>query len=322
MDTIDKKLLNILQFSFPLTTEPWQSIAAELSLSEGEVLQRISHLKELGIVRQISPIFASKNIGYHSTLAAFAVPESRIEEVAQHVSTHRGVSHNYLRNNCINLWFTVTVPKDVPLESEVQRIAQECGITKWFYLPSEKTYNIGFTLNMNKDARLSSSIQKETNKKPDLPYDTSFIATVQEDLPLVTNPYKAIAETLSMTEEAVVDQLERYISAGYIRRVAAVLRPTKAGFTHNVMVGWETADNAASDALGIFAASLEPVSHSYRRQKHVDWPISVYTMIHGQSQADIEAVIAEIRAAHNPRSVIPLKTLREFKKERVLYYLS
>lgn len=322
MDAIDKELLNILQFSFPLTTTPWLTIAGQLSLPESEILKRIAKLKEAAVVRQISPIFDSREIGYHSTLAAFEVPNHRIDEVAEEVSNHKGVSHNYLRDNKINLWFTVTIPQEHSLEAEVESIAQKLEIENWFYLPSEKTYNIGFKLNMNKSSISPSALATPPQlDSSHIAYDTTFISRVQHDLPLVTRPYSSLARELSMSEEAIVQQLEKYIAVGYIRRVAAVLRPTQAGFTHNVMVGWETADVSASDKLGLFASTLEAVSHSYRRKKHIGWPISVYTMIHGQTEEDIEETIAEIKATHNPQNVVSLKTVREFKKVRVLYYM-
>lgn len=322
MDITDKALLNILQFSFPLTTTPWQTIAEQLSLPEPEIIQRIERLKKSGVVRQISPIFDSKKIGYHSTLAAFEVPEHHIDEVAQEVSKHKGVSHNYLRDNIINLWFTVTIPQEHSLEAEVESIAQRLNIENWFFLPSEKTYNIGFKLNMNKETITESSTVRTTPTEiGHTTYDKTFISKIQHDLPLVPYPYSSLSQELSMSEEDIVEQLQHYIAIGYVRRVAAVLRPTKAGFTHNVMVGWETTDTEASDKLGMFASSLEAVSHSYRRKKQRHWPISVYTMIHGQSVEDIEEAISRICVYHKPLNVVSLKTIREFKKVRVLYYV-
>lgn len=322
MDATDKALLNILQFSFPLTTTPWLCIAEQLSVSESEVLERIGSLKEAGIVRQISPIFDSKRIGYHSTLAAFEVPQHRIDEVSQEVSKHKGVSHNYLRDNKINLWFTVTIPQELSLEAEVESLAQRLHIENWFYLPSEKTYNIGFKLNMNSSTITETApVNPLQDESHHMSYDTSFISKVQHDLPLVSQPYSSLAQELAMSEEEIVSQLHSYIAVGYVRRVAAVLRPTKAGFTHNVMVGWETSNTEASDKLGIFAASLEAVSHSYRRKKHSNWPISVYTMIHGQTIEEVEDAVSKICDHHNPLNVVSLKTIREFKKVRVLYYM-
>ena len=73
MDTIDKKILDDLQKNFPLDTRPFLRIGENAGISEEEVLKRVTDLKSDGIIRQISPIFDSSRIGYHSSLCAFKV---------------------------------------------------------------------------------------------------------------------------------------------------------------------------------------------------------------------------------------------------------
>ena len=110
MDTVDREILHYLQYDFPLTTRPFSTIARRLELSPRMVIERIARLKQKNIIRQISPIFDSSKIGYHSVLAAFKVPNQRLDAVAQQLNALPAVSHNYVRTNEYNLWFTVTIP--------------------------------------------------------------------------------------------------------------------------------------------------------------------------------------------------------------------
>ncbi|MDD5676212.1 MAG: Lrp/AsnC family transcriptional regulator, partial [Chitinivibrionales bacterium] len=118
MDKIDRAILNRLQYGFPLTIRPFSTIAGSLGLTSDEVLERIAELKRSDIVRQISAIFDSSKIGYQSVLVAFKVPLQKLEAVAQELNANPGVSHNYVRTNDFNLWFTLTIPKTADLKKE------------------------------------------------------------------------------------------------------------------------------------------------------------------------------------------------------------
>ena len=111
MDNTDKKLLDIVQDGFPLTSEPYREIASLLGVSEQDVIPRLKRLKDEGIIRRIGAIFDSKKLGYCSTLCAMKVPDQRIDEVALIINEYNGVTHNYLRNHEYNVWFTITTRK-------------------------------------------------------------------------------------------------------------------------------------------------------------------------------------------------------------------
>jgi DNA-binding Lrp family transcriptional regulator len=119
-----EELLYRMQNDFPLTERPFAALAEELGESEEVVLRTVRQLKEEGIIRQTSAIFDTKRLGYHSSLVAFRIPEARIDEAAEIVNAHPGVSHNYLRNHDFNLWFTLAVPPDsrLGLQGTIERL--------------------------------------------------------------------------------------------------------------------------------------------------------------------------------------------------------
>ena len=142
MDDIDKSILNRIQSDFPITSRPYLTIADELNLTEAEVLDRISRLKQMGIIRRIGGNFVPAKLGYVSTLCAAKVPEDKIERFADVVNRFPGVTHNYLRENSFNVWFTFIAPSMEEIKQNLKKIEQETGITEILNLPATRVFKI------------------------------------------------------------------------------------------------------------------------------------------------------------------------------------
>ncbi len=143
---LEYRLLNDYQRGFPLTSRPFATIAEELGTDEATVLQTLESLAERKMISRIGPVFRPKRLGA-STLAALAVPESRLETVAELVNRYPEVNHNYEREHEFNLWFVVTATS----EAEVQRVLddlRERSGCRLLNLPMEASYHIdlGFPL--------------------------------------------------------------------------------------------------------------------------------------------------------------------------------
>ena len=95
LDLLDRKILNEIQWFFPLIDRPFLDIAKRYNISEIDVMKRISYMKENGIIRQINAIFDTRKLGYKSALIAFAVKPEKLTSVANEINKHPGVSHNY-----------------------------------------------------------------------------------------------------------------------------------------------------------------------------------------------------------------------------------
>ncbi len=138
---LDRNILNILQKDFPATVQPYRDAAAKLGITEDELLQRIRAMKEMGVIRRIGGIMDNKALGFYSTLCACRVPEARIEEVAAIVNREKGVTHNYIRDNYYNMWFTLTAPSQSDAEERIAAIEKKCGI-EVLSMPALRVYKI------------------------------------------------------------------------------------------------------------------------------------------------------------------------------------
>ena len=122
MDDIDQHLLNEMQDKFPLVREPFAVLAERTHTSEGDVIVRLQAMRESGVLRQVSPIFDTKALGYATSLVAMRVPEAKLKQAAKIVNAHPGVSHNYRRTHEFNMWFTIAVPAGADLQAHVDAL--------------------------------------------------------------------------------------------------------------------------------------------------------------------------------------------------------
>ena len=141
-DDIDRAILNRIQSDFPVTKRPFLSIAKNLGLSEKKVISRLKRLKKIGIIRRIGGNFAPEKLGFVSTLCAAKVPEDKIDGFTKSVNRYPGVTHNYLRDNPYNIWFTFIAQSMSEIIDNIEKISNETGITDILNLPASKMYKI------------------------------------------------------------------------------------------------------------------------------------------------------------------------------------
>ncbi|MCX7886142.1 MAG: AsnC family transcriptional regulator [Verrucomicrobiae bacterium] len=323
MDATDRKLLSLIQRDVPVVPRPWDALGEPLGLSGEEVLRRVQTLKAAGIIRQISAIFDTRSLGYTSTLVAVRCLPQREAEVAAVINQHPGVSHNYARNHPFNLWFTIAVSPQsrFGLERTVEILRQETNAEALRLLPALRVFKIGVQLDVEADDTQENDVACEgvrhVTPLPLMPREMEFVRAMQRDLPLVPEPF---AETGFTIQE--LRQLAAAMRAsGRLRRFGAVLQHRRAGFHANAMGVWivrgpETEVETAGKTMARFRA----VSHCYQRPTYPDWPYNLFTMVHGHTEAECEAVLAGISRATGLTEYAALYSTCEYKKTRVQYF--
>jgi DNA-binding Lrp family transcriptional regulator len=148
MDNTDKKILNIIQRDFPIEKEPFKIIAEKTGLTEEDVFNRIKKLKQDGIIRRIGAVFASKELGFVSTLCAASVPEENLKAFVEIVNAYPGVTHHYRRKHEYNVWFTFIAPDDETLKKSLTEIKGKTGISEILDLRATRTFKIDASFQM------------------------------------------------------------------------------------------------------------------------------------------------------------------------------
>lgn len=142
LDAIDKRILDIIQSYFPLSSHPYEDIGQELGLTENEVFSHVQALRQSGIIRRIGANFQSAKLGFRSTLCAAKVPLDQIKAFTAEVNRYTGVTHNYLRDDpTYNIWFSFIGTSWEAICSSLNEISQKTGI-KILNLPATRLYKI------------------------------------------------------------------------------------------------------------------------------------------------------------------------------------
>jgi siroheme decarboxylase len=326
LDETDKQLLNLMQGRFPLEPRPFARVAELAALSEDEVLERVGFLLDKRIIREITPIFDTRAFGYQSMLVAAKVDAEHPHRAAQFINTHPGVTHNYLRDHDFNLWFTIAVEPDsrLGLDGTLDVMAERTGAESIRQLPTLKLFKIRMDLEMEggTDALSAAGAAVEPLELEPIALTDEDIATVratQGPMPVVPEPYAPAAERLGLPVETVLERLESLRERGGLRRVAAILYHRRAGFSANGMGVWAVPDGAILET-GKRMAAFRGISHCYQRPTYPDWPYSVFTMAHGRSKQECDAILDSIADSTGITDRATLYSSTEFKKVRMLYF--
>ncbi|HLH13413.1 MAG TPA: AsnC family transcriptional regulator, partial [Solirubrobacteraceae bacterium] len=282
LDELDRKLLNLMQGRFPIEPRPYRAVAALAGVAEQEAMARVQRLLDKRIIRQVTPIFDTRALGYSSMLVAAKVDPEHPHRAAQVINAHPGVSHNYLRNHDFNLWFTIATEPDsqLGLEGTLQVLAREAGAESVRQLPTLKLFKIRMDLEMEGDTDALASAAAEVAEPVELdpqPYDELDVAVIralQGDMPVVPEPYAPAAAQVGVSEARFLERLAGMQQRGLLRRVAAILYHRRAGFSANGMGVWKVPDERIAE-VGCRMAAVRGVSHCYQRPTYEDWPYSV-----------------------------------------------
>jgi DNA-binding Lrp family transcriptional regulator len=117
----------------------------------------------------------------------------------------------------------------------------------------------------------------------------------------------------------LLEHLEDMRERKALRRVAAILFHRRAGFSANGMGVWKVPEERILE-LGPRMAAYRGISHCYQRPTYADWPYSVFTMAHGRSKEECDAILDTIAADTGIEERRTLYSSTEFKKTRLLYF--
>ena len=223
----------------PLGGAPYAALGERLGISETEVRERIAKVKADGVLRQLSAIFDTRALGYTSALDRGEGRPDHVDEAAEVVSRHPGVSHNYKRNHAYNLWYTIAVPPGASLDEHVDVLHRESGATLTRKLPTLKLYKIGVKLDMTGKTAANAKTEvlehERPERKAEMPapdlseLELAVIRISQEDLPNVERPFAQQAAEIGIDESTMIDTIRSLKERKLMRRFAAVMNHRNAG---------------------------------------------------------------------------------------------
>lgn len=345
---VEETVLGTIQSGFPIVPDPYGTLAEQLGLERGEVEKALLDLREEGLVRRIGASFDSKRLGYSSTLCALAAPPERADEVAAIINAYPGVTHNYLRENRYNIWFTLITRSSEDRARILGQIVEQSGCGDLLDMPATKMYKIrvDFGKGHGKKATEAKAKAKDAGEHVagrfgaaatdarafdgDDAFDVALVRWAQGDVAfdadgaLVERPFEQGAALVGkqigreVTENEVIARILELRALKAIRRFGAMVKHQKMGFAFNGMTVWNV-DDGRLDEVGAAFAEKPYVSHCYTRLAKPTWPYKIYAMAHAQTQDELDGYAAELGEIAQAEPLVLVST-KEYKKVSMRYF--
>lgn len=312
LDQRDRELLTALQADIPLVSTPYAFLGQSLDMSEKEVIKRTDRLRREGIIRHLGVQFDPRGLGYRSSLVAARVAPDRVDAAAAAINAHPGVTQNYLRNNDLNLWFTLFVSplSTLGLDETIEILGREADCDDVRPLPTLRLYKSSAG-DVDRDAA-------QQDPAPLTSLEIECVRLLQRELPLQPRPFDSLARGTAVSGDELIAAARSMTAQGRIRRVTATVPPRK-GFTATAMGLWVVPADRVDEYAAQIAAN-RAVSHCYLRPVYDDWPYNLYTTVHGRSVDECESIINDIAIDTGLTDKRALYPTRELKKARMLFF--
>ncbi|MBP7735933.1 MAG: Lrp/AsnC family transcriptional regulator [Spirochaetes bacterium] len=326
---IETAVMNRIQKDFPLVSDPLSALAEELSIPMDQFLATVKDLKKRGVVRNIAGIFNADRLGFVTTLVALRVDEKDLPMAAEVINGHPGVSHNYQRDHHYNIWFTLAAESEASLDRTVQVLASQSGAKDHIILRNEKLLKIGLLLSIGDEIQpghgtAGAKSDERSNATIALSDDDKeSIRLLQKDLPIAKDPFAILINDSNspITQESFMACFQRLKRDGILRRYAAVLRHREAGYRSNAMTVWKPGDGSDIERIVKIFHDSHLISHLYLRTLYPGkWEYPLFAMIHARSDDQLRNMIEELSEKSGIDDYQVLYSLKEFKKERVVYF--
>lgn len=311
LSEFDRQVLDRLQLGLSVTERPFLVIADELNVSEDRVLASAGDMKDAGLIRRIGPTINYRILGFNSTLIAASVTEERLKKVTDAIKIINGVSHCYLRNNPMNLWFTMMFRSCENIEEKLSVLSKELG-TPLYNLPAETFFKLNVFFGKQGGQKPKKRPGKGNYSVVKLSKQAkSMICGLQKGLEIVSRPYM---KACSSGEELNI--LGELMELGVVKKINASVNQYKLGFTSNVMFCAKIDDSAIAEA-GNWLSQSRMVSHCYSRKTCEAWNLNFFAMVHAENDGAIKDLLQNFVEKYKICEYSMLPTVTELKKQPV-----
>jgi DNA-binding Lrp family transcriptional regulator len=308
--SLEEKLLYEMQVRFPVCRAPYEALGKRLGVKGGEAMETVARFRREGVIRRIGPVFDARANGLTSTLVALSVPRAKIENAARIINGYEGVTHNYLRDHTLNVWFTLTSRSRRDERAVLKTVRKLVSPERWLELPAKRIFKIGLVLRacpgaVRPCARRATGPRRYSLKRGNVPRRSpvTIFEKIPYDLPLTPAPFP----------RGSVHVVRYGIRSGKIRRFGALIDERKLGYRFTALVVWRV-PASRRHATGKTFAAFDWVSHCYERRVGRGWPYSLYTVLHAMNVREGKECIRTMASAAGVEDYRVLRAIRRLKR--------
>ncbi len=313
--------------------EPVERPFCNMPLPEDAVVDLLQRAQAEGLIRRFGGVFDARRLGYKSVLCAVDIDESQMEQTAEMIAAHPGVTHCYERRPVVGgreypvLWFTLALLHD-RFDEGLAQMQMQLGAKRVLLLPALRRFKIDVVFDLrtqerdetfpgaaapaSAQSRLTESFESFTED------ERAIVRALEGNLAVSARPFDAAAGQLGIPVSVLLARLNDWRRKGVLRRVGVILYHREAGFKANGMCVWPVEGDIV--AAGRRVASRPEVTHCYQRPRLPGFPFDLYAMIHTGSPAETKALFDKITAACGLPDGELFISLREFKKSSMHYF--
>ncbi len=105
IDSIDQRLIASIQNGLPISDRPYAEIANQLELSEKEVIDRISNLRETGFIKRFGVVVRHHELGYkENAMIVWDIPDNLVHSIADKIKSYPFITLCYRRARQLPEW--------------------------------------------------------------------------------------------------------------------------------------------------------------------------------------------------------------------------
>ena len=130
----DRELISLVQNGLPVVSRPYADIAARLSTTEQDVIQRLQQLIDNGVIKRFGIVVRHRELGYRANgMVVWDVPDDRVSELGACIGRFPCVTLSYRRPRRLPRWpynlFTMVHGRDRDeVRRQVAAIVESCGL--------------------------------------------------------------------------------------------------------------------------------------------------------------------------------------------------
>lgn len=132
----DRELIKLVQHGLPVVSRPYAAIAARLSTTEQDVIQRLQKLIDTGVVKRFGVVVRHRELGYRANgMVVWDIPDDRVSDLGACIGSFPCVTLSYRRPRHLPDWpynlFTMVHGRNRDaVKQQVAAIVETCGLQR------------------------------------------------------------------------------------------------------------------------------------------------------------------------------------------------
>jgi DNA-binding Lrp family transcriptional regulator len=136
LDASDFRLLSKIQLGLPISPRPYHDIGVALGITEAEVIERLTILKQTGLIKRLGVIVKHRQLGYRANaMIVWNIPDDRVKPLGELISRSSFVTLCYQRPRTpewpYNLYCMIHGKNRNTVLAQIEQLSKDCHLDEF-----------------------------------------------------------------------------------------------------------------------------------------------------------------------------------------------